>query len=163
MRSIMSGVLAPFIACSIVACSPSDAATPATEATQGRAQRAPSASRAVSPAEEAEEMRDVSNVLEFPQAFRGNWDYQREGCERDESTTAFSISEKIIKGYEGQETLLSIRQINDSEIRVTLHLETGSGEDTYEQLMILSPVEGISMRIETEDGESVRAYRCDPV
>lgn len=155
MRAAVCSVSMVLIAGAFAVCSPSDAAAPST----GEAPAAP----AVVAVAQVEAMREVSTVPVFPQSFRGNWDYEREGCDRDESTTAITISDKVIKGYEGQETLLEIHQVSADEIRVKLHLETGSGEDTYEQVMILSPVAGISMRIEAEDGESVRAYRCDPV
>lgn len=165
MRSICSGLSCLVVGAMVAACSPSGAAPAAALDAPEPTTAAPtlSESRAVSAAEEADEMRNAASALEFPQAFRGKWDYERAGCDRAESTTGFTISDKVIKGYEGQETLLTIRQISRDEIRVTLHLESAAGEDTYDQVMILSPVEGISMRIETEEGKSVRAYRCDPV
>lgn len=164
MRSITSSLSGLALATLLAACSPSGAA-PASDQAPQDTQAAPTLqeSRAVSAAEEADEMRNASNVLEFPAAFRGIWDYQQDGCAKAESGTRFTISDTVIKGYESQETLLSIRQIANDEIRVTLELESANGDGTYDQVMALSPVEGVSMRIDTADGETVRAYRCDGV
>ena len=164
MRSITPSLSGLAFAALLAACSPSGAAPAADRAPEDK-QAAPTLqdSRAVSAAEEAEEMRNAPNVLEFPAAFRGSWDYRQDGCAKAESGTRFTISDTVIKGYESQEKLLSIRQLTNDEIRVTLALESANGDGTYDQVMALSPVEGVSMRIDTADGESVRAYRCDRV
>ncbi|MNV35402.1 hypothetical protein D3C71_1268500 [compost metagenome] len=47
-------------------------------------------------------------------------------------------------------------------IRVVLENQSSDGDTTIVQILRLSPVAGISLRIE-QDGKTVRANRCDPV
>ena len=145
------------LAALLAACGPSDAADKAVQDTPPL-----SASKAVSAAEEEDAMQGTQVALAFPAAFRGAWDYDVDGCQRQESGTRFTIGETTIIGYESTQTLQSIRQLAADEIRVTVYLETAHGDDTYDMVMALSPVDGVSMRIDLER-ESVRAYRCDTV
>lgn len=146
----------------LAACSPSGAA-PANDGKATGVQQAATKPEPVSAAEEEEAMRNVQTSLAYPVAFRGAWDWSREGCNKGaDSSTRFVISENKITGYEDQSTLLRIREESKDRINTTVHLESADGEDTYEQIMTLSPVEGISMLVEA-NGESSRAYRCDGV
>ncbi|MNL11162.1 hypothetical protein D3C87_1319860 [compost metagenome] len=47
-------------------------------------------------------------------------------------------------------------------IRVVLENQSSDGDKTIVQILRLSPVAGISLRVE-QDGKTVRANRCDPV
>ena len=151
----------------LAACSPSGAA-PASDSKDAEskvveATQPVTPQEAVSAAEEEEAMRNVQTQLAYPAAFRGAWDWNREGCAKGtDSSTRFVIGENKITGYEHESTLLRIREESKDRINTTVHLESAAGEDTYEQIMTLSPVEGISMLVEA-DGESSRAYRCDGV
>lgn len=101
-------------------------------------------------------------AIEFPVNFRGNWDYDENGCGEAESGTKFRITENKIIGYEDTSTLKSIEVLDDLSIRVALENESSEGTHTLSQTMRLSPVAGISMRIET-GGKTIRTLRCDPV
>ena len=47
-------------------------------------------------------------------------------------------------------------------IRVVLENQSSDGDQTLVQTLRLSPVAGVSLRVE-QDGKTVRANRCDPV
>ena len=98
----------------------------------------------------------------FPENFRGNWDYNENGCGEGESGTKFRITDKEIIGYEDTSVLKSVQVVDDLTIRVVLENESSEGNMTLRQTMHLSPVAGISMRIE-QGGETIRTLRCDPV
>ncbi len=98
----------------------------------------------------------------FPENFRGNWDFNENGCGEGESGTKFRITDKEIIGYEDTSILKSVQVVDDLTIRVVLENESSEGNMTLRQTMRLSPVAGISMRIDT-GGETIRTLRCDPV
>lgn len=101
-------------------------------------------------------------VVVFPEAFRGNWDYDLEGCVELDSGTRFQITDTEIKGYESAATLQSIAPVDDLTVRVVLSEVDADGMRTVQQTLALSPVAGIALRV-TTDGKTVRAVRCDPV
>lgn len=98
----------------------------------------------------------------FPENFRGNWDYNENGCGEGESGTKFRITANKIIGYEDTSTLKSIQVVDDLTAHVVLENESSEGTQTLRQTLRLSPVAGISMRIE-QGGETIRTLRCDPV
>lgn len=112
--------------------------------------------------DEAKAVEPVVARVVFPESFRGNWDYNENGCGEGESGTKFRITDKAIVGYEDTSILKSIDVVDDLTIRVVLDNESAEGTETLRQTMRLSPVAGISMRIE-QNGETIRTLRCDPV
>lgn len=163
MRFVVMGVSVLAMASVLVACDVSGTTPPTgeDEAPAMAVEEAPTAAVAA-PVSAAEEAAQGRAAAVFPVRFRGNWDYAVNGCDKDESGTRFTITENQIKGYESTAKLLTIEQVSADEIRARVHLESADGDDTYDQVMSLSPVEGVSMRIDV-DGESSRAYRCDKV
>lgn len=103
-----------------------------------------------------------AKAVEFPEQFLGNWDYDSEGCGEDESGTKFRITDTQIIGYEETSTLKSIDVVDDLVIRVVLENHSSDGIQQVRQTMRLSPVAGITMRIQTGD-KTIRTLRCDPV
>ena len=104
----------------------------------------------------------VAEQAVFPEAFRGNWDYNENGCRDTDTGTRFVITDTQIKGYESTATLRSVEPVDDLGIRVELGEESAEGDRVIKQTMNLSPVAGISMRIVMDD-KTIRALRCDPV
>jgi len=100
----------------------------------------------------------------FPVGYRGEWDYSDDGCARQESGTRFVITATEIKGYEDTSRLVALEPLKDQgeAIRVVLENQSSEGDQTMVQILRLSPVVGVSLRIE-QDGKTVRASRCDPV
>lgn len=146
-----------------------DAAPEAGAQTQVQAQaqtQAQSQVRAepVSAAEEAAARAGEPSQAVFPVGYRGNWDYSDNGCARDESGTRFVITATEIKGYEDTSKLVALEPLKDQgeAIRVVLENQSSEGDHTLVQILRLSPVAGVSLRIE-QDGKTVRANRCDPV
>lgn len=135
---------------------PADAA-PATEQAAQQPSSAP-----VSAAEEEAAMAGRPSRAVFPVGFRGNWDYSNDGCAKDESGTRFVITENQIKGYEDTSTLTALESIDELTIRVVLDNQSSDGDVTLTQTLRLSPVAGITLRVE-QKGETVLAYRCDKV
>lgn len=101
-------------------------------------------------------------AAEFPDQFLGNWDYDSEGCGEGESGTKFLITQTQIIGYEETSTLKSIDVVDDLVIRVVMETRSSDGIEQVRQTMRLSPVAGITMRIQTGD-KTIRTLRCDPV
>lgn len=124
----------------------------------------PDAIKAITAAEEPQARASEPSQASFPVNYRGNWDYSEDGCDKAESGTRFVIMAHEIKGYEDTSRLVSVQTIpNEGEdIRVVLENQSADGNKTLVQTLRLSPVEGISLRIE-QDGKAHRAYRCDPV
>jgi len=118
----------------------------------------------VSAAEEAEARAGESGrPAIFPAAYRGNWDFSGlEGCKRAESGTRFVVTATQIRGYEDTSTLRAIEVLDENAIRVVLDNESSEGDHTLTQTLRVSPVAGISLRIES-DGRRMTATRCDPV
>lgn len=118
----------------------------------------------VSAAEEAAARAGEPSQAVFPVGYRGNWDYSDNGCAKDESGTRFVISATEIKGYEDTSKLVALEPLKDQgeAIRVVLENQSSEGDHTLVQILRLSPVAGVSLRIE-QDGKTVRANRCDPV
>ncbi len=127
------------------------------------AQRTPS-TEPVSAAEEEAARRGSSTQVAFPVGYRGAWDYSEDGCAKDESGTRFIITANEIKGYEDTSKLVALETLEGEgdAIRVVLENQSSDGDKTIVQILRLSPVAGISLRIE-QDGKTVRANRCDPV
>lgn len=132
---------------------------PATTATQQTPSTEP-----VSAAEEEAARRNRSTQAAFPVGYRGAWDYSEDGCAKDESGTRFVITANEIKGYEDTSKLVALETLEGEgdAIRVVLENQSSDGDKTIVQILRLSPVAGISLRIE-QDGKTVRANRCDPV
>jgi len=128
----------------------SEAATPQTEP--------------VSAAEEAAARTGEPSEAVFPVGYRGNWDYSDDGCAKDESGTRFVITANEIKGYEDTSKLVALETLEGEgdAIRVVLENQSSDGDQTLVQTLRLSPVAGVSLRVE-QDGKTVRANRCDPV
>ncbi len=101
-------------------------------------------------------------VAVFPAAFRGNWDYNENGCVAGESGTRFRITASEVKGYEDTSKLQAIEIIDDLTVRVVMENESAEGTEVLTQTWRLSPVAGINLRMET-GGKTIRALRCDPV
>jgi hypothetical protein len=118
----------------------------------------------VSAAEEEAALRGAPTQAVFPVGYRGNWDYSENGCAKDESGTRFVITANEIKGYEDTSKLVALETLEGEgdAIRVVLENQSSDGDKTIVQILRLSPVAGISLRIE-QDGKTVRANRCDPV
>ncbi|NWE53765.1 hypothetical protein [Brevundimonas sp. P7753] len=127
------------------------------------AQQTPS-TEPVSAAEEEAARRGSSSQAAFPVGYRGAWDYSENGCAKDESGTRFVITANEIKGYEDTSKLVALETLEGEgdAIRVVLENQSSDGDKTIVQILRLSPVAGISLRIE-QDGKTVRANRCDPV
>lgn len=127
------------------------------------AQQTPS-TEPVSAAEEEAARRGPPTQAAFPVGYRGAWDYSEEGCAKDESGTRFVITSNEIKGYEDTSKLVALETLEGEgdAIRVVLENQSSDGDKTIVQILRLSPVAGISLRIE-QDGKTVRANRCDPV
>jgi len=118
----------------------------------------------VSAAEEEAALGGPPTQAAFPVGYRGNWDYSEDGCAKDESGTRFVVTANDIKGYEDTSKLVALETLEGQgdAIRVVLENQSSDGDKTIVQIMRLSPVAGISLRIE-QDGKTVRANRCDPV
>lgn len=127
----------------------------AAVATSGQSPSAP-----VSAAEEA--AAGGPAIAVFPAAFRGNWDYNENGCGAGESGTRFRITASEVKGYEDTSKLQAIEVIDDLTVRVVMENESSDGNKVLTQVWRLSPVAGINLRMETH-GKTIRALRCDPV
>lgn len=127
------------------------------------AQQAPP-SAPVSAAEEANARTAEHSQAVFPAQYRGNWDYSDDGCDKAESGTRFVITANEIKGYEDTSKLVALEVLEGEgdAIRVVLDNQSSDGDKTIVQILRLSPVAGISMRVE-QNGETVRANRCDQV
>ncbi|MBD3832267.1 MAG: hypothetical protein IE910_02785 [Brevundimonas sp.] len=127
------------------------------------AQQTPS-TEPVSAAEEEAARSGSSTQAAFPVGYRGAWDYSEDGCAKDESGTRFAITANEIKGYEDTSKLVALETLEGEgdAIRVVLENQSSDGDKTIVQILRLSPVAGISLRIE-QDGKTVRANRCDPV
>ena len=125
---------------------------------------APAQNAPVSAAEEAAARAGESGqAATFPVAYRGNWDFSGlEGCKRAESGTRFVVTATQIRGYEDTSTLRAIEVLDENAIRVVLDNESSEGEHTLTQTLRVSPVAGISLRIDT-NGRQMLATRCDPV
>lgn len=123
-----------------------------------------SSTEPVSAAEEEAALRGSPTQAAFPVGYRGNWDYSENGCAKDESGTRFVITANEIKGYEDTSKLVALETLEGEgdAIRVVLENQSSDGDKTIVQILRLSPVAGISLRIE-QDGKTVRANRCDPV
>lgn len=121
-------------------------------------------SEPVSAAEEAAARAGELSQTVFPVGYRGNWDYSENGCDNDESGTRFVITANEIKGYEDTSKLVALETLKDQgdAIRVVLENQSSEGDHTIVQILRLSPVAGISLRVE-QDGKTVRANRCDAV
>ena len=121
-------------------------------------------SEPVSAAEEEVARAGQPSQAVFPVGYRGEWDYSDDGCAKDESGTRFVISANEIKGYEDTSKLVALETLEDEgdAIRVVLENQSSEGDHTLVQILRLSPVAGISLRVE-QDGKTVRANRCDPV
>ncbi|MGI4817257.1 MAG: hypothetical protein ACRYFE_01915 [Janthinobacterium lividum] len=104
----------------------------------------------------------VARPAVFPEAFRGNWDYNENGCRDADAGTRFVITDTQIKGYESTATLRSVETVDELGIRVEMVENSAEGDRVINQTMHLSPVAGISVRIATDD-KTIRALRCDPV
>lgn len=154
----VSGVLA---ACNAPADKTAPAANAPVETASVAAAQAPEAAP-TSAAGEAAAMAANPAPGVFPVGFRGNWDWSDKGCAKDESGTRFQITAKEIKGYEDTSKLVAIEQINDLAIHVVLDVSSSDGDETITQNMSLSPVAGVTLRVE-RNGKTVMAYRCDPV
>ena len=118
----------------------------------------------VSAAEEEAARAGQPSEAVFPIGSRGNWDYSDDGCAKDESGTRFVITANEIKGYEDTSKLVALEVLEGEgdAIRVVLENQSSEGDHTLVQTLRLSPVAGISLRVE-QDGKTVRANRCDPV
>lgn len=114
------------------------------------------------PAQVTDADHAIGEAVVFPENFRGNWDYREDGCQKDESGTRFEITEHQIKGYEETATLKSVEIVDDLTIRVVVDAQSSDGDAIVTQTLKLSPVAGITLRIDT-GGKTVRAVRCDPV
>jgi len=137
--------------------------SPAESAAPQAAQKAVSQAAPVSAAEEAEARAGESSQAAFPVAYRGNWDFGgSEACDRAESGTRFAVTANQIKGYEDTSTLTAIEVLDDHSIRVVLDNESSEGDRTLTQTLRVSPVAGITLRIES-GGRQMTATRCDPV
>lgn len=123
-----------------------------------------SSTEPVSAAEEEAARRGSPTQAAFPVGYRGAWDYSEDGCAKDESGTRFVITANEIKGYEDTSKLVALETLEGEgdAIRVVLENQSSDGDKTIVQILRLSPVAGISLRIE-QDGKTVRANRCDPV
>lgn len=141
---------------------PEPAPGPAQE-TAGQVQTQ-AASEPVSAAEEAAARAGEPSQAVFPVGYRGEWDYSDGGCAKDESGTRFVITATEIKGYEDTSKLMALEPLKDQgeAIRVVLENQSSEGDHTLVQILRLSPVAGVSLRVE-QDGKTVRANRCDPV
>ncbi|WP_292033270.1 MULTISPECIES: hypothetical protein [unclassified Brevundimonas] len=149
---------------SLSACgSQAEPAAPTKEAPAAAPQQA-APSEPVSAAEEAAARAGQSSQAVFPVGYRGEWDYSDDGCAKDESGTRFVISANEIKGYEDTSKLVALETLEGEgdAIRVVLENQSSEGDHTLVQILRLSPVAGISLRVE-QDGKTVRANRCDPV
>lgn len=135
-----------------------------TEAAPAAAPQQAAPSEPVSAAEEAAARAGQPAAAVFPVGYRGEWDYSDDGCAKDESGTRFLISANEIKGYEDTSKLVALETLEGEgdAIRVVLENQSSEGDRTLVQTLRLSPVAGISLRIE-QDGKMVRANRCDPV
>ena len=122
------------------------------------------ASQPVSAAEEEAARAGQPSQAVFPVGYRGEWDYSDDGCAKDESGTRFIITANEIKGYEDTSKLVALETLEGEgdAIRVVLENQSSEGDHTLVQILRLSPVAGISLRVE-QDGKTVRANRCDPV
>jgi len=148
----------------LAACgSQADAPTPEVAAPALEAAAQPQADP-VSAAEEAAARAGEPAQAVFPVGYRGEWDYSDDGCARQESGTRFVITATEIKGYEDTSRLVALEPLKDQgeAIRVVLENQSSEGDQTMVQILRLSPVAGVSLRIE-QDGKTVRASRCDPV
>lgn len=143
--------------------SQAETASPEKEAPAAAPQQAAS-SEPVSAAEEEVARAGQPSQAVFPVGYRGEWDYSDDGCAKDESGTRFVISANEIKGYEDTSKLVALETLEDEgdAIRVVLENQSSEGDHTLVQILRLSPVAGISLRVE-QDGKTVRANRCDPV
>lgn len=143
--------------------SQAETAAPEKEAPAAAPQQAAS-SEPVSAAEEEVARAGQPSQAVFPVGYRGEWDYSDDGCAKDESGTRFVISANEIKGYEDTSKLVALETLEDEgdAIRVVLENQSSEGDRTLVQILRLSPVAGISLRVE-QDGKTVRANRCDPV
>jgi hypothetical protein len=159
------------IAALLAACG-SPAETPASPAEAAPAeapapQAAPEAAAQATPVSAAEEAEaragESGRAAAFPVAYRGNWDFSgNEGCERAESGTRFVVTATQIRGYEDTSTLRAIEVLDETSIRVVLDNESSEGDHTLTQILRVSPVAGITLRIES-GGRQMLATRCDPV
>lgn len=148
----------------LAACgSQADSKAPATDEAAPEAAAAPQ-TEPVSAAEEAAARAGEPSEAVFPVGYRGNWDYSDDGCAKDESGTRFVITANEIKGYEDTSKLVALETLQGEgdAIRVVLENQSAEGDQTLVQTLRLSPVAGISLRVE-QDGKTVRANRCDPV
>lgn len=143
--------------------SQAEPAAPTKEAPAAAPQQA-APSEPVSAAEEAAARAGQSSQAVFPVGYRGEWDYSDDGCAKDESGTRFVISANEVKGYEDTSKLVALETLEGEgdAIRVVLENQSSEGDHTLVQILRLSPVAGISLRVE-QDGKTVRANRCDPV
>lgn len=157
VTSVLTLVLA---ACNSPAADKTDAPADAAPVTPQAAQQPSSAP--VSAAEEEAAMAGRPSRAAFPVGFRGNWDYSDGGCAKDESGTRFVITENQIKGYEDTSTLTALESIDDLTVRVVLDNQSSDGDVTLTQTLRLSPVAGVTLRVE-QNGQTVLAYRCDKV
>ncbi|MET4682997.1 hypothetical protein [Brevundimonas faecalis] len=155
----------------LAACgSQADSAAPKSDAPAAADQAAPAAatqaasSEPVSAAEEEAARAGQPSQAVFPVGYRGNWDYSDTGCDKDESGTRFVITADEIKGYEDTSKLVALETLEGQgdAIRVVLENQSSDGDKTIVQTLRLSPVAGVSLRVE-QDGKTVRANRCDPV
>lgn len=161
MKTTVAAIaLTSVLALVLAACNSPSADKPAAPVTEQAAQQPSSAP--VSAAEEEAAMAGRPSRAVFPVGFRGNWDYSNDGCAKDESGTRFVITENQIKGYEDTSTLTALESIDELTIRVVLDNQSSDGDVTLTQTLRLSPVAGITLRVE-QKGETVLAYRCDKV
>lgn len=161
MRMIAVSVAAAAL---LAACgSQADAPAAPAEETSAPASVQAAPTEPVSAAEEAE-ARAGEGAATFPVGYRGNWDYSEDGCAKEESGTRFTITANEIKGYEDTSKLVALEVLEGQgdAIRVVLDNQSADGDVTITQILRLSPVAGISLRVE-QDGKTVRANRCDPV
>lgn len=164
MKTTVAAIaLSSVLTLALAACNSPDkpaASADAAPVTEQAAQQPSSAP--VSAAEEEAAMAGRPSRAVFPVGFRGNWDYSNDGCAKDESGTRFVITENQIKGYEDTSTLTALENIDELTIRVVLDNQSSDGDVTLTQTLRLSPVAGITLRVE-QKGETVLAYRCDKV
>lgn len=155
----------------VTACGSGEKAASEAQAPELATGEAPAASPAIA-AEQAQAAAPVSAAEEaaaggpavatFPAAFRGNWDYNENGCGAGESGTRFRITASEVKGYEDTSKLQAIEIIDDLTVRVVMENESADGKEVLTQTWRLSPVAGITLRMDT-GGKTIRALRCDPV
>jgi hypothetical protein len=97
----------------------------------------------------------------FPADFHGRWDLSVEACQRDESGTALTITDRQIIGYEDTSTLKSARVLDGGSLHVFVENQSSDGDREIQMVIWRSSDGGEWLNIEGDARpQAVRYARC---